>query len=299
MRMTNGLTVGATASLTVIDTATNQVTFCSEEMSNKVYANISNLMANGFPSNPQFLFGESNIETNDGMFGLDKPFPTSSTVSDGQFTLTRISDSELNLSQKLYFQVTPNLQQGESRFIREMGLKDFDRFILQSSRGKKFAIEINDNSIINVDMTLNFYFKVDSPSVTLNLLRNGAVHDQITGQVKLHYNETSAFNWKSFLSNEQDGFLRMDNLTDADNDVSITQVTNGSKAIPTSVSSGLTLTPNQVLTEYTYVLAKGNQVQQIKAALGFGNLYMSLTPSKPITIPAEIVYIKTQSTLRR
>ena len=299
MKINNGLTVGATASVTVIDTQTNQVTFSSEEMSNRVYGNISNLMLNGFPSNPQFLLGESNIDTDDSMIGLDKPFPTSSTVSDGLFTLTRISDSELNLSQKLYFQVTPNLQAGENRFIREMGLKDFDRFILQSSRGKKFAIEISDNSVINVDMTLNYYFKVDNPNVTLNLLRNGAVHNQATGQIRLHYNETSSFNWRSFLSNEQDSFLRMDGLNNADTDVSVTTVTNGQSVKPTSASTALTLTPNQVLTEYTYVLAKGQQIQQIKAAIGFGNLYMSLTPSTPITIPAEIVYIKTQSTLRR
>ncbi|KOC58548.1 hypothetical protein WH47_09787 [Habropoda laboriosa] len=262
--------VGATATISVLDKLSGEVVCKSEELSNKVYSDISQLMLNGFPNNPQYLLGESNIETYDGMVGLDKPFLTSSTVSEGAFTLTRVSDSEINLSQKLYFQVTPNIPQGEKRFIREMGLKDFDRFILQSSRGKKFAIEVDDNSAISVDMTLNYYFKIDQPTVSLNLLKNGVVHEQFNATQRLHYNVTSSFPWRSFLSGTQNGVIKLDAVQSSD--VDVTRVdTSGSVIQPTTASTALTLTTNQILTEFTFIAAKGQSIQQVKASLGFDN----------------------------
>lgn len=298
MKINNTMTLGAFASFTVSDSKTNDIKFVSDELHNKVYADISNVMLNGFPNNPQFLLGESNVQTTDDLTALVSPFSTQSSLSEGALSVSRVSPSELKISQKLYFHVTPQLNVGEVRFIREMGLEGFDRFILQSSRGKMFAIEIDDNSVIEVDMTLVFSFKLDNADVTLRLLKNGTYVSPVTGKQRIHYNEVTKFPWRKFLSASTSGYLKISDLTTRDIDTTVT-TTDDTVLSPMSASSSLTANKNEVLTEFTYIVAKGQKVMQIRASLGFGGMFLSLTPDSSIVMPAEIVYIKTVTTLRR
>lgn len=205
------------------------------------------------------------------------------------------------LNQNNTVMVAVNIPEGEVRYVREVGIQNFNRALVRSPSGKKYGLHVVNGDLLEIKLRTTINLTITNLTAPVTLLNNGQVVQTVNARQEFYTatyasenpsfvlptgHNSISYNWWELLKGKSGLWMKPN--------ISGNQSTWFS---PDFVNKFYDVVTDKNIFSGNFLTASGTQIKQIVGYTGVRNVLLVLTFDEPLELPHEVTNIKLEMKL--
>lgn len=224
--------------------------------------------------------------------------------TNGNSTIVSQSVNQMHVRHESIIRGTIQLADGVVKYIKEIGIIDFNRALVKSPSGKKYGLHVINGDIVDVTIVADYYLNIQNPTIPITLNSNGQFYQTVNATQQFYTDDyglanpdfqlpaihpddgLNPYNWYDLLKGKSGIWMKGEINDPEDNWHS-----------PEFINKNYDVVNDKNVFNANFLTISNTMVKQIIAYTGIRNVLLILTFDNYLTLPNEVTSISLEMKL--